>query len=127
MVFGFFRRTNDVETERLWNNDAHPTYETTRARFRIHKQIRDGKVPVLKPVVKVIDDPLYIATYKKGTTELYERQDINSPSATRARSTSRGARDEVEEGEVIVSDTELRPQRRRRRNRKKRKRNNSEN
>ena len=116
MVFGFFRRTNDVEeTERIWNNDANPSYETTRARFRIHKQIRDGKVPVLKPVVKVIDDPLYIATYKKGTTELYERQEINSPSASR------------EEGEVIVSDTELRPQTRRRRKRRKRKRYNSEN
>lgn len=120
MVFWFFRRTNDVEeTQRIWNNDANPSYETTRARFRIHKQIRDGKVPVLKPVVKVIDDPLYIATYKKGTTELYERQDINSPS--------RGASDEVEEGEVIVSDTELRPQTRRRRKRRKRKRYNSEN
>lgn len=120
MVFGFFRRTNDVEkTERIWNNDAHPTYETTRARFKIHKQIRDGKVPVLKPVVKVIDDPLYIATYQKGTTKLYERQNINSPS--------RGASDEVEEGEILVSDTELRPQKRRRRNRKKRRRTNSEN
>jgi len=114
MVFGFFRKTECVEeTERIWNNDAHPTYETTRARFKIHKQIRDGKVPVLKPVVKVIDDPLYIATYKKGTTELYERRNINSPSASR------------EEGE-IVSDTELRPQRKRRR-RKKRRRTNSHN
>lgn len=118
MVFGFFRRTECVEeTERIWNNDAHPTYETKRARFKIHKQIRDGKVPALKPVVKVIDDPLYIATYQKGTTKLYERQSINSPSAT-----SR------EEGEVIISDSELRPQRKRRRRRRgKRRRTNSEN
>jgi hypothetical protein len=69
--------------------------------------------------VKVIEDPLYIATYKKGTTTLYERQEINSPSR--------------EEGEVIVSDTELRPhyspkgETRRRRKRKKRRITNSEN
>ena len=108
MVFGFFRRTNDVEeAERIWNNDANPSYETTRARFKIHKQIRDGKVPVLKPVVKVIDDPHIIATYQKGTTKLYERREINSPSR--------------EEGEVIVSERRIR------RKRKKRKRNNSEN
>lgn len=120
MVFGFFRRTNDVEeTKPIWNNDAHPSYETTRARFKIHQQIREGKVPVLKPVVKVIEDHHIIATYKKGTTKLYERQEINSPS--------------IEEGEVIVSDTELRPhyspkgERRRRRRRKKRRRTNSEN
>jgi hypothetical protein len=114
MVFWFFRRTeNTEETEPIWNNDERPSYETTRARFRIHKQIRDGNVPVLKPVVKVIDDPLHIATYKKGSIKLYERQEINSPSG------------EVEE-EVIVSDTELRPHKRRRR-RKRRKRHNSEN
>lgn len=131
MVFWFFRRTGNTEgasggteTERIWNNDERPSYETTRARFRIHKQIRDGNVPVLKPVVKVIDDPLHIATYKKGSIKLYERQEINSPSGE-------GASDEVEE-EVIVSDTELRPQAqatklKRRRRRKRRKRHNSEN
>jgi hypothetical protein len=115
MVFGFFRRTGN-ETERIWNNDERPSCETTRARFKIHKQIRDGNVPVLKSVVKVIDDQLYIATYKKGSTELYERQSINSPSAT-----SR------EEGEILISDSELRPQRKKRRRKRKRRRTNSEN
>jgi len=118
MVFGFFsRNVAPDEEKKIWNNDERPSYKTTRARFKIHKQIRDGNVPVLKPVVKVIDDQLYIATYKKGSIELYERQEINSPSR--------------EEGEVIISDTELRPHyspkgERRRRRKRKRRRTNSE-
>jgi hypothetical protein len=125
MVFGFFSRNVPDEEKKIWNNDERPSYKTTRARFKIHKQIRDGNVPVLKPVVKVIDDQLYIATYKKGSIELYERQEINSPSASRGRSPSR------EEGEVIISDTELRPHyspkgERRIRRKRKRRRTNSE-
>ena len=36
MVFGFFSR-NVVpdEEKKIWNNDARPSYETTRARFKI--------------------------------------------------------------------------------------------
>ena len=87
MVFGLFRR--DTDDTKTYCNDAHPTHKTTRARFRIHKQIRDGDIPVLKSVCPPIPEPQYLATYKKGTTELWvpspvslfiEPNRIDSPS-----------------------------------------------
>jgi hypothetical protein len=68
-VFGLFRR--DTDDTKTYCNDAHPTLKTTRARFRIHKQIRDGDIPVLRSVCPPIPEPQYLATYKKGTTELW--------------------------------------------------------
>jgi hypothetical protein len=62
-VFGLFRR--DTDDTKTYCNDAHPTLKTTRARFRIHKQIRDGDIPVLRSVCPPIPEPQYLATYKK--------------------------------------------------------------
>lgn len=102
MVFGFFSRNNVepvVEEKKIWNNDVRPSFETTRARFRIHKQIRDGDVPELRPIPLTLSLPPIIASYKKGTADLVENniERIDSPS------------DDLEEGEVVVSENELRP------------------
>jgi len=99
MVFGFFWR-NVVEPEeekKFWNNDARPSYETTRARFRLHKCIREGNVPKLRPIPLSPPPETGIASYRKGTTELVEKkiERIDSPSGI------------LEEGEIIVSDTEI--------------------
>lgn len=72
MVFGFFFTTKKVDDTKTYCNDAHPSYETTRARFIVHKQIRDGQVPILRHVSKPVEKPITIAGYKKGSNELYE-------------------------------------------------------
>ena len=100
MVFGFFwRNVVPEEEKKFWNNDIRPSYQTTRARFRLHKCIREGNVPKLRPVPLSPPPETSIASYKKGTTELVEKkiERIDSPSGL------------LEEGEIIVSDTELRP------------------
>ena len=98
MVFGFFwRNVVPEEEKKFWNNDARPSYETTRARSRLHKCIREGNVPKLRPVPLSPPPETSIAFYKKGTTELVEKkiERIDSPSGV------------LEEGEIIVSDTEI--------------------
>jgi len=121
MVFGFFRRTEDLVpqhlNDRVWCNDAEPTEETKQARFRVLQQIRSGNVPVLKLVLKVNDTSLSTATYFKGTSKLYEKKCDPHPSLTA-----------MEEGEVIITDSELhdfRPHKKKRK--RKRKRTRSEN
>ncbi len=129
MVFRFFSRNvvPDEEEKKIWSNDANPSRETVKARFLVNKQIREKNVPELKPLPLTMDNPLEIASYKKGTTELIEKkiEKINSPSTTCARSAS-----SLENGEVLVDDDDydsLRPHgKNKKRRRKKRRRTNSE-
>jgi len=120
MVFRFFSRNVEVveEEKKIWSNDAEPSRETVKARFLVIKQLREGKVPELKPLPLTVDQPLEIASYKKATTELVEKkiEKINSPS--------------LEDGELLVNDNEytsLRPHvTNKKRRKRKRRRTNSE-
>ena len=118
MVFRFFSRNVEPEEKKIWSNDANPTRETVKARFLVNKQIREGNVPELKPLPLTMDQPLEIALYKKGTTDLVEKkiETIDPPS--------------LEDGEILVNDNDydsLRPHgKNKKRRKRKRRRTNSE-
>jgi hypothetical protein len=70
------------EEEKKWNNDEKPTHESVLWRFRTLKNIRERNVPKLRKVKFEKKLEIIPVSYKRGTTELYEKQisPISSPS-----------------------------------------------
>lgn len=77
----FSKRVGERNDEKQWNNDVRPSYESVLWRFRTLKNIREGNVPKLRKVKFEKKLEITPVSYKKGTSEMYERL-CPSPSKT---------------------------------------------